>query len=290
MDAPEKSERPYVSVVIPVFNRGSMLKSAIESVLAQTSPPEEIIVVDDGSTDGTCELLKDKFPSIRFLRQSNKGVAAARNLGIRSAMGNWIAFLDSDDEWKQEKLELQLKFLQRKPETKALHTDEKWIRRGNLVKPPKYLDKSSTRLFDRSLRHCLISPSTTLLHKSIFSIVGLFDESMQVCEDYDFWLRLLVLEEIHLVDEVLTIKRGGHSDQLSKSIWGMDRLRIRSMEKLLRNQELTKNQKLMVLGVLIEKCHILEKGFGKRKKVSDAWIYRSKKESFAQMIGFLNQE
>ena len=147
--------------------------------------------------------------------------------------------MDSDDEWEPSKLEKQLALLQNSPELRVVHTGERWIRNGNEVIPPVYLDKSNHLLWERSLKHCLICPSSVLIHRSIFETVGLFDESLTVCEDYDFWLRLLLEEEFGLVDEKLVIKHGGHEDQLSTTTWGMDRFRVMALQKILSNPKLS---------------------------------------------------
>ena len=127
-------------------------------------PANEIIVVDDGSKEGLLDDIKARFPQIIWLRQKNKGVAAARNYGIRKR-SPWIALLDSDDEWIQRKLERQAEYILRNPQTRALHTDERWIRYENEVMPPSYLDKSADHLWERSLRHCLVCPSSVMLHR-----------------------------------------------------------------------------------------------------------------------------
>ena len=128
---------------------------------------------------------------------------------------------------------VQINCIKNQPASKACHTDEEWIRNGNQVIPPKFLNKAPENLFARSLRRCLICPSSALIHREVFSEIGLFDESLPVCEDYDFWLRLLLLQPPELVDQKLVIKHGGHPGQLSTPTWGMDRFRVKSMEKLL---------------------------------------------------------
>jgi len=281
---PPGSDNPLVSVVLTTYNRKSMLGRALRSVCAQTRAPDEIIVCDDGSTDGTEQKLSIEFPSVVWLKQENKGVACARNLGIRHARGSWIALLDSDDEWKPEKLELQLACMKSTPRSLACHTDEEWIRDGNQVIPPKFLDKSPKDLFVRSLRRCLICPSSALIQRDVFSEIGLFDESLPVCEDYDFWLRLLLLTEPTLVDQKLVVKHGGHPDQLSTSMWGMDRFRVRSMEKLLENPNLPDNRRHEVWKALLEKCEILENGFAKRDKLPEAGEYSRKKENYLSLL------
>ena len=241
-------------------------------------------MVDDGSTDGSFRDLPSSFPSVRWLRQENKGVSSARNLGIRNARGSWIALLDSDDQWKPEKMELQITCITSNAKPKACHTDEEWIRNGNQVMPPKFLDKSPKGLFARSLRRCLICPSSALIQREVFSKIGLFDESLPVCEDYDFWLRLLLLTEPVLVDQQLVVKHGGHPDQLSTSTWGMDRFRVHSMEKLLENPNLPDQRRHEVWNELLEKCEILENGFAKRDKMNEAEEYSRKKEKYLSLL------
>ena len=284
MVGPSGPDNPTVSVVLTTYNRKEMLERALRSVKGQSYPIDEIIVCDDGSTDGTERELSPKFPSVTWLRQENKGVASARNHAIRKAKGSWIALLDSDDEWKQEKLERQISLIASNPDSKACHTDEVWIRNGNQTILPKFMDKSSETLFARSLRRCLICPSSALLHSEVFSEIGLFDESFPVCEDYDFWLRLFLFTEPALVPEKLVVKHGGHSDQLSTTTWGMDRFRVQSMEKLLNNPNLTEKMQTEVWKALVEKCKILENGFAKRENFLEAKKYGRKKESYLSLL------
>ena len=126
-----------ISVVIPTYNRRKTIGRSIDSVLNQTLFPSEIIVVDDGSTDGTCDYIQSNFPSIRLLQQPNKGVSSARNMGIRSSNSDWVALLDSDDEWFPQKLEKQVMTLSQSPDIKFCHTEEIWIRNGVRVNQMK---------------------------------------------------------------------------------------------------------------------------------------------------------
>ncbi|MDE2825547.1 MAG: glycosyltransferase family 2 protein, partial [Gemmatimonadota bacterium] len=222
----ETTIRP-VSVVIPTYNRADRLPSAIRSVLEQTAPPAEIIVVDDGSTDGTPALVRT-FPGVRYLRQENQGVSAARNHGIGAAKHDWIALLDSDDEWLPGKLERQWGALERDPRYRFCHTDEIWIRKGRRVNPMKKHAKYGGHIFHHCLPLCVISPSSALIHRDLFERFGMFDPELPVCEDYDLWLRICAREPVLYVDEPLLLKYGGHEDQLSRAYWGMDRFRIRA--------------------------------------------------------------
>ena len=278
MVAPYSTDNFLVSVIIPTYNRLPFLVPALNSVLEQTCRIHEIIVVDDGSTDGTVEFLLKNFPAVSVISQKNQGVSSARNTGIRQATGEWIALLDSDDIWLPEKIEKQVHFLSQNKSYRACQTLEKWIRNGNHVIPPKYLDKSENGLFQRSLQRCIICPSSVLLHSTIFKEIGLFDESLPLCEDYDFWIRLLLKNKIGLLEELLVIKNGGHADQLSMSTWGLDRYRIQSLEKIVTAETLDQVQEKMILETLIEKIHLSIQGFQKHNKIRESENYMKKKD------------
>ena len=279
-----QSDTSSVSVIIPTFNRWNLLPRALESVQNQTLKASEVLVIDDGSDESFGKLIEESFPFVTVFRQENKGVAGARNLGIQKATGEWIALLDSDDEWEKTKLEKQVTFTKVFPQIRAVHTGEKWIRKGNEVTPPSYLDKTSNSLWERSLKHCLICPSSVLIHRSLFETIGLFDERLTVCEDYDFWLRLLLKEEIGLVDEKLVTKHGGHDDQLSTITWGMDRFRIKALQKILTDSQLGPQRKLRILKVLHEKCSILSNGSKKREKWEEAKKYKSLADQYSALL------
>ena len=126
-----------IAVIIPSYNRKTLLQRALNSVYAQTRMPNEIIVIDDGSTDGSELMVKTEFPDVAYHYQDNSGVSAARNKGIRSSTAEWLAFLDSDDEWLPEKLEQQENLLKQSPDQPICHTEEIWIRKGRRVNPKK---------------------------------------------------------------------------------------------------------------------------------------------------------
>jgi len=192
-------------------------------VLHQTYYPDEIVVIDDGSVDGTMDAFAQFGDSIAILNQSNKGVSAARNSGILNSLGDWLTFLDSDDEWLPEKLEMQVKYHKENPQIKISQTNEIWIRNEKRVNPMKKHQKYRGWIFKKCLPLCIVSPSAVMIHRSVFDEVGLFDETLPVCEDYDLWLRIARRYEIGLLPENFVIKYGGHDDQLSQKYWGMDR-------------------------------------------------------------------
>ena len=259
-----------ISVVIPTFNRISLVARAIDSVLKQSLKPYEIIVVDDGSDDGTSEMIQNKYKSIKLIQQQNNGVSAARNNGIKHAKGDWIGLLDSDDEWTEKKLENQADKLIKTPEYDFCHTNEIWIRNGVRVNQRKKHEKYGGYIFDKCLDICRISPSSTLFKKKIIEHVGWFDTQLPVCEDYDLWLRITADYKILFVDEPLIIKYGGHTDQLSQSVEGIELFRIKSLENLLANTELSPQKRNLAITMIIKKLNIYLNGLIKRKKQTEA--------------------
>ncbi|RKY89923.1 glycosyltransferase family 2 protein [candidate division KSB1 bacterium] len=264
---------PDVSVIIPTYNRTDLVCNAVDSVLAQTFSNYELIVVDDGSTDGTEKKLRKYSGKLKYIYQNNRGVSSARNRGIRESSSEYICFLDSDDLWKKRKLEIQFDEMKKNPEFHISYTDEIWIRNGLRVNPRKKHKKFSGDLFEKSLEMCIISASSVMIKREIFDKVGYFDENLEVCEDYDLWLRISKDYPVHFIDKPLIIKYGGHKDQLSHKYWGNDRFRVYSIEKLLKNESLEPRQKNLAVKELIRKCEILVNGFKKRKKYKEAEYY-----------------
>lgn len=265
---------PLVSVIIPTYNRAGLVQEAVASVLDQTWRDFEILVVDDGSTDGTPEALSS-WRAVRVLRcRRRQGVAAARNLGVAQAQGEWLAFLDSDDLWLPKKLAQQMAYLQEHPALLLCQTDEAWVRRGVRVNKPATHRKVGGRIFLPSLERCLVSPSAVILHRRLLADHGGFDEDLPAAEDYDLWLRLTWRYDVGLVPEPLVIKRGGHPDQLSRQ-WGLDRFRIRSLEKLLKEPGLPESYARAARRTLAAKCAIYAQGCQKRGRVTEAEFYNT---------------
>ena len=271
---------PDISIIIPTYNRAEWIVEAVESVLNQSFTDFELIVVDDGSTDETPEALAVYLDRLKFISQPNRGVSAARNTGIQFARGKYICFLDSDDLWKPRKLEVQLKEMARHPEFKISYTDEVWIRNGRWANPKKRHQKYSGWILQKLLPLCIISPSSVMIERVVFEQVGLFDESFPAGEDYDLWLRIGSRFPILFIPEKLIIKRGGHADQLSHKYWGLDRFRVRSIEKVLRLGLLPPEDEKAAREMLIEKCRILAAGSEKRGKLADAQYYKKLAESW----------
>ena len=255
----------FIDVIIPTYNRASVLARAIESVLNQTYKNFHLHIVDDGSTDNTRELLQkySLHPQMSVYYQKNSGVSSARNFGVSKAQHEWISFLDSDDEWLPNKLLEQVKYLEAHPLIEFIHSEEQWIRNGVRVNPKKKHSKDSADLFHRSLQFCLISPSTVLMSRKLFLEFDGFDEELIICEDYDLWIKVLAKHEIGFINIDLIKKYGGHNDQLSTKYIAMDYWRIKSLVKIYHSQKLSAVQKNDIQEVIKSKSELLLKNYAK---------------------------
>ncbi len=266
----------FFSIIIPTYNRKDFLNIAIHSVLTQRFNNYELIVVDDGSIDGTRDLVASiRDERLIYIYQENKGVAYARNRGLDIARGEWIAFLDSDDRWTEDKLEIVSQYIEKHPNCKIFHTQEVWFRRGELLNQKKRHRKPTGYVYQRALELCCISISTAVIHKSVFDAVGNFDEDFEACEDYEFWLRATHEFEVMLIDKSLTIKDGGRDDQLSFRVWGLDRFRIKALEKILFSGRLNARDYALTYAELKKKVDIYVNGAAKRGKVDEVKYYRN---------------
>ena len=246
-----------VAAIIPTYNRRHCIGRAIDSVIQQSSQLDEIIVVDDGSTDGTAEFIETSYPDIQLIRQSNQGVSAARNTGIRNTDCDWIALLDSDDEWSPNKMAAIRERYSRQPEFHLYHSDEIWIRNGVRVNAMNKHRKSGGWIFPNCLPLCVISPSAAVINRQLLVDEGLFNESLPACEDYDMWLKICHQYPVAFIEEPLIIKHGGHDDQLSRAHVAMDRFRIQAIDDLLDSRQLNPDYKALSIQTLNRKLKIL---------------------------------
>jgi len=207
-----------VSVVIPTYNKAQYLKEAIESVLNQTYKNIEIIVIDDGSTDESREVVNSFTPSIlntkyRILNpiiyfwQENKGAAMARNTGIKKAKGKYIAFLDSDDLWLREKLEKQVSFMEENPETGLLGTGCYEITNKGKIIGQKIFPIKNKDLQKDLIKYNPFIQSSVVVKREVFSKVGLYNKGFRESEDYELWLRIGQNYKIGNLPEPLVRKR-----------------------------------------------------------------------------------
>lgn len=272
-----------ISVIVPTFNRAHTLERALNSVVNQTHPASEIIVVDDGSNDATAGLIESWRAGVNFmgnfvyLKTANRGVSSARNAGANAATSDWLAFLDSDDEWLPHKLERQAPLTLSYP---LVHGEEIWIRNGVRVNAMKKYEKTGGRIFKRCVDICCISPSSVLISKDLFTKLDGFRSDFPVCEDYELWLRITSRFEVGFVSEPVQKKYGGHDDQLSRLYKAMDFYRCRALVPFLENLEITAEERAHVTKTLIEKCEILIQGYLKHDNLTDlgtvqAWLSRA---------------
>lgn len=262
--------RKRFTVVIPTYNRAGLLPGAIESVLEQTHVDFELLVVDDGSSDGTADIVgKYDDQRLKYVYVPHKGVSFARNTGIKLSQGDYIAFLDSDDRWANRKLEITDKYIGLHPSVNIFHTEEIWYRRGRLLAQKKKHRKYSGFIYKKCLPICCIGMSTAVVSKSLFEEAGMFDTNLPACEDYDLWLRFCSRYEVKLIPFALTIKNGGREDQLSVRP-GLDKYRVHALEKLIKSDVLSPLQREMAMSELVKRSGIYAQGAEKRGKHKEA--------------------
>lgn len=267
-----------VSIVITTYNRRAFLKEAVLSVLDQDYQDKEIIIIDDGSTDGSFEEVR-KFP-LRYVWKQNGGISSARNMGIGVSNGEFIAFLDVDDLWKKGKLTKQVQTMIEN-QIDISYTDEIWIRNGERLNQRGRHRKYSGLIFERCLPLCIISPSSVVIKRNVFDEVGLFDEDLPVCEDYDMWLRITSRYPVLFIDKLFIIKRGGHQDQLSRAYEAIDRFRIQSLTKIIQSNTLSTKMRTAALNELKKKCRIYAMGAKKRGRFQESNAYIQLYETLA---------
>jgi glycosyltransferase involved in cell wall biosynthesis len=213
---------PSVSVIIPTYNKAAYLANAIESAIAQTFRDIEIIIIDDGSTDHTQEVLARFGDKIQVIHQSNQGASAARNAGLRKSQGNCIAFLDSDDQWLPDKLARQMPLFDLDSQVGVVFSDTYYVY-GERIQP-----KTSFQLYPPSsgfIFKCLYGKNfipmlTTVVKRECFNQIGFFDENLRACEDYDLWLRISKFWKFIYATEPLALYRvteGQISSQIERN-------------------------------------------------------------------------
>lgn len=223
------TDLPSISVVIPCYNAEKYIVAAIRSVMLQNWPNLEIIVVDDGSRDNSVAVVADNFPFVKLIRQTNQGVAAARNNGIAQCSGDWIAFIDADDIWLAGKLQNQWALLKEQPSVRMSCTS--WQMWQSVDPEPTEalvnqlqaspVEKTSGAgpsgwIYADLLVACIVWTSTVLVHRSVFEEVGNFDSTLRIGEDYDLWLRASRVTQILRVAQPSALYRR-HMASLTKS-------------------------------------------------------------------------
>ena len=240
---------PRVSVVIPCYNNKPYLRECLDSVLNQTLTDYEVILIDDGSTDGTSEIIQSYLPRIKYLRQPNQGPAAARNAGIEAASGEYIAFQDADDLWYPEKLEVQLKFMEANPRFAWVYTDMCTYNDRQTLQASWFSDRPTHqgKVFEQLINNNFIPTITVMIKKEALLSVNCFDVNLRSCEDKDLWLRLAWKYEVGRLNKVLA-KRRFHSNNLCRDNRLLIASEVEVMHKLrkmvsdLRLQQILENK------------------------------------------------
>lgn len=232
---------PRVSVVIPTYNCAHYLPQAIDSVLAQSYTGLEVIVIDDGSRDNTADVAAAYGSRIRYMRQENSGLPAARNRAIEAAEGELIALLDADDWWEPRKLEPQVELLDADRDVALVYTDLKVIYDDGRVIPSFLASRPLTSdgyVFSHLAQSGFILPSTVVLRRSCVEAVGMFDETMRSHEDIDLWLRLCHRWKVASVRQPLVNRRQGAQNMTSnaalRAVYG-----VKTFQKALAIPDLT---------------------------------------------------
>lgn len=225
---------PLVSAIIPVYNGSNYLAKAIDSILNQTYTNIEILVIDDGSTDNTWEIIQSYGEKVHGYHKSNGGVSSALNYGIAKMNGDWFAWLSHDDFWHPQKIEKQIKLLLANPNVNMCYTGFNIIDENDnlLSEYPGIWYKKGIDLRTMLLHGSYIQGITVLINKSCFSVVGGFNEKLRCVQDGDMWYRILSIYDIGLVDEVLATKRL-HSKEVGKLYAGKC---ISETQRFLRNK------------------------------------------------------
>lgn len=223
------SHPPAISVIVPCYNAAAFLPATLRSVLAQSGFDLQIIVVDDGSTDGSPELVARDFPGVTLVRQPNAGVAAARNTGLAHARHDWVAFIDADDLWLPGKLQAQCALLASQPEAGMAYTAWQVWASSEPEPAAEWLSQLAHQAADRTqwqgasgwiypelLVDCVVWTSSVLVRHALLTQAGGFDEALRIGEDWDLWLRLSRLTAILRVAQPLALYRM-HPSSITKA-------------------------------------------------------------------------
>ncbi|MCK4305695.1 MAG: glycosyltransferase family 2 protein [Candidatus Eisenbacteria sp.] len=301
-----------VTVIVPTHNKKEPVAEALRSVLSQTFRDFEIVVSDDGSTDGTplhllrmlgaqpdaLEILSRMSPTsikpfshafsqngvtVQYHYGSNRGLSAARNRGIRSARGDYIAFIEAEDEWQREHLEVQMAFLESHPDARLCRVAERYVKDG---KPRKNRNTSTASgwIFEAALEASPMSTSALLAHRSCFASCGAFDENLPACDEYDLWLRFAARYPIYYIPDGPIVTRKSARGDGSSRTWSWDRFRVYALEKAFQSGHLSPNQRFMVAQEIVRKCERLVQGFRRQRSDERSNFYERKRRRFAQEV------
>jgi len=246
--------KPLISVIIPVLNGERFIAEAIQSVLNQNYEPLEIIVVDDGSTDATADVVKSIPGNIRYHYQQNRGISAARNKGLEMAVGQWIAFIDADDVWLENKLKLQTAILSQNPEIELVI--------GFLLPLPfNEIDEVTNQQLSSGKTALALQLGSTLIRKSVFDNIGGFDTELKLAEDSDWFFRGMEAGiRVHVMQDTVQLYRQ-HASNITKDKTNTNSFMLKAFKKSLDRRRKS--------GV---RTDVLLPSFGNIEQVKQFWL------------------
>jgi glycosyltransferase involved in cell wall biosynthesis len=257
-----------VSVIIPTYNRENFITKAIDSVMAQTYRNVEVVVIDDGSTDNTFSLVGQYGKTVTYFYQENRGIAGARNAGIRKSNGDYIAFLDSDDYWVPEKLERQMELFQKHPEYGMVASQCASVLLNGSFRSKNRQGKSGWVFIDLFMKN-FIRTSSAVITRECIDTVGLFDEGLTECEEYDLWLRIAAKYPVGFINESLAVYTDNPHGTCMDSLAGR-LLRLKVLEKDYIQKMLPKK---LYNRRIAENCHHIGRHYQKRGNRQEALLY-----------------
>lgn len=244
-------QNPKISIVIPVFNGEKTIEETIQSITNQTFDDFEIIVINDGSTDSTLDIISSlNEPRLNIFSYTNAGLSAARNRGIAKAKGEYISFIDADDMWTDNKLEEQLKALQKNSQASVAYSWTNWIdENGNFLRPGGHINANGDVFLQLLKRDFIESGSNVIVKTKALATVGNFDDSINAVADWDMWLRLAESYQFVCVPIPQILYRVS-VNSMSSNVWKMEKESLQVIEKALNNtsRSLSKDLKSQILG------------------------------------------
>lgn len=297
---------PRVSVVLPTYNRRETIAEALESVLSQTCRERDVVIIDDGSTDGTAaylfarfgaqpraqEILNEMSPAamrpfshafsvdgstILYHYQSNRGLSAARNRGIATSRSRYIAFIEADDTWDPRHLEIHLRFHLEHPSAMVSYVGE-MPAASTRARAARALP--SGWIFEHVLAGSPICISSVFLNRSAIDACGAFDENLEACEDYDLWLRLATRSPIYHLGGAFVLRRSPRRDGTARA-WSAEKFRAYALEKAFQGGHLNGHQRLSVAEEIVRKCERLVEGYRRTKSDERASFYERKRKRYS---------
>ena len=267
---------PLVSVIIPAYNRFELLMQAAASVLAQDMTDFELLIVDDGSEEEISTAAGTGDERVRVIRIRHTGLPGlVRNRGAEAAKGRYLAFLDSDDLWKPEKLGLQTAFFAEHSGSRICHTREVWDRDGRTVSQSSQRHRREGDVFEDALKKCILGPSTVMMEREFYLETGGFREDLEIAEDYEYWLRITAYHRVGYIDMPLTVKRAGSWEQLSEKHGQIEVFRIRGLKGLVDSGFFPPEREDAARKELARKCRIYAEGCRKRGRNAEAGEYEA---------------